>query len=44
MKALVTIEKAPYEGVMTRLSRKFSVFEFDEEEEKIENESVRFVE
>jgi hypothetical protein len=44
MKALITTKKAPYKGVMARSSRKFSVFEFDEEKEKVENESMRFVE
>jgi hypothetical protein len=44
MKASIATEEAPYEWVIPSLSWKFSVFEFDEEEEKVEEESVRFIE
>ena len=40
MKASIATEEAPYEWVIARLSWKFSVFEFDEEEEKVEEKTV----
>jgi hypothetical protein len=43
MKASIATKKAPYEWVIARLSWKFNVLKFDEEEEKVE-ESIRFIE
>jgi hypothetical protein len=37
MKASIATEEAPYEWVIA------SVFEFDEEEEKVEESSMRFI-